>query len=102
MSFDEAVYAKTKEIPLGKVTTYKEIAMAIGISEASRAVGNALNRNSNPIKVPCHRVIKSDLSLGGFAKGSKTKKELLKEERVKFDGDKVRPEFLFRFCQPYN
>jgi methylated-DNA-[protein]-cysteine S-methyltransferase len=97
--FDEAVYAKVKEVPRGRVTTYKEIAMAIGRGKAYRAIGNALNKNPHPITVPCHRVVKSDLGIGGFSKGTKAKKKLLKEEGVKFDGDKVMREFLFRFCR---
>ncbi|MBU2560224.1 MGMT family protein [archaeon] len=97
MKFNDAVYAKIKEIPMGKVTTYKEVAVAIGKPGASRAVGNALNRNPNPIKVPCHRVGRSDLDIGGFSKGADEKKRLLKKESVKFDGNKVRPEYMFRF-----
>jgi len=97
MKFDEAVYAKTMEIPRGRVTTYKEVAMAIGKPGASRAVGNALNRNPNLIKVPCHRVVKSDLNIGGFARGKEVKKKILKKEGIKFNSDSVRPEFLFKF-----
>jgi methylated-DNA-[protein]-cysteine S-methyltransferase len=99
MKFEDAVYAKVKEIPAGKVATYKEVATAIGKNRAYRAVGNALNRNPHPIKVPCHRVIRSDLKIGGFSKGLKEKKKLLKKEGIKFDGNKIRPEFLFRFCR---
>jgi methylated-DNA-[protein]-cysteine S-methyltransferase len=99
MRFDEAVYAKVKEIPRGRVTTYKEVAMAIGKAGAYRAVGNALNKNPRPIEVPCHRVVKSDLGLGGFSKGAKAKKKLLLEEGINFDDNNVRPEFLFRFCR---
>jgi methylated-DNA-[protein]-cysteine S-methyltransferase len=99
MKFDEAVYAKVKEIPRGRVTTYKEVARAIGKERAYRAVGNALNKNPRPIKVPCHRVVKSNLNIGGFSTGIKEKKKLLKKEGVKFVGDRVRPGSLFRFCR---
>jgi methylated-DNA-[protein]-cysteine S-methyltransferase len=95
--FDEAVYARVKEIPRGRVTTYKEVARAVGSERAYRAAGNALSRNPHPVKVPCHRVVKSDRSIGGFSKGAGEKKKLLKKEGVKFDGDRVRPDFLFRF-----
>lgn len=97
MKFDGAVYAIVKEIPRGRVTTYKEVAIAIGKPKSYRGVGNALNRNPQPITVPCHRVVKSDLSIGGFSKGKEEKKKLLKKEGVKFDGNKVRPEFMFKF-----
>ncbi len=99
MRFEEAVHVKVREIPRGRVTTYKEVAIAIGKGKSFRAVGNALNRNPHPVKVPCHRVVKSDLTIGGFSKGKEEKKKLLKKEGVKFDGNKVRPEFLFRFCR---
>jgi len=98
MKFEEAVYAKVREIPRGRVATYKEVAIAIGKDKAYRAVGNALNRNPHPKTVPCHRVVRSDLKIGGFSKGIRAKKKLLTEEGVKFDGKRVRPEFLFRFC----
>ena len=97
MKFDDAVYVHIKKIPKGRVTTYKEIALAIGNPLAQRAVGNALNRNPDPIEVPCHRVVRSDLTIGGFSRGANEKIKLLKKEGVKFDGDKVRPEFMFRF-----
>jgi methylated-DNA-[protein]-cysteine S-methyltransferase len=97
MKFDTAVYEKVKEIPKGKVTTYMEVAIAIGKPGAYRAVGNALNRNPHSPVVPCHRVVKSDLDIGGFARGKIEKKNILKKEGVKFDGDSVRPEFLFKF-----
>ncbi len=99
MNFDEAVYAKVKEIPYGQVSTYQEVAIAIGKGRSCRAVGNALNRNPQPVTVPCHRVVKSDLAIGGFSKGVGAKNRLLTEEGIKFDGNRVRPEHLFRFCR---
>lgn len=62
--------------------TYKEVAMAIGLPKAYRAVGNALNKNPFAPKVPCHRVIRSDGTIGGFASGTKKKIELLKREKA--------------------
>lgn len=62
--------------------TYKEVAHAIGKPKAYRAVGNALNRNPFAPEVPCHRVIKSDGSIGGFASGSNKKLKLLKSEHA--------------------
>lgn len=77
--FEEKVYKVVKNIPKGKVLTYKEVARLIGHPLAFRAVGNALNKN--PFKeMPCHRVIKSDGSIGGYAKGTKNKIRLLKKE----------------------
>lgn len=77
--FQARVFAVVKKIPRGKVLTYKEVAQKIGSPKAYRAVGNALNKNYNK-NVPCHRVIKSDGTLGGFRDGSKAKEKILKKE----------------------
>ena len=81
--FDEKVLGLVKKIPKRKVTTYSEIAKALD-TKAYRAVGQTLKRNPNPIKVPCHRVVRSDGSVGGYAgqKVSKKKAQLLRKEGV--------------------
>ena len=70
------------KIPKGKVKTYKEVAIGIKMPKAARAVANACGKNPYAPKVPCHRVIRSDGTLGGFsaAGGIKVKKKLLKKE----------------------
>lgn len=88
MNFSEKCYELLKQIPKGKVTTYKEIANALGC-KAYRAVGNAMNKNPNPVNVPCHRVVKADGSLGGYAYGDIKKIALLKEEGVKIKDGKI-------------
>ena len=90
--FERSVYKATLKIPPGSVRSYKWVAEAIGRPGASRAVGNALNRNPYPVVVPCHRVIKSDGSVGGFARGLKAKKRLLSKEGVDLSASlKIRP-----------
>ncbi len=80
--FSNRVYSVVKKIPSGKVLTYKQVALKLGDTKLARAVGNALNKN--PYKeVPCHRVIKSDGKIGGYARGTKKKIEILKKEGVK-------------------
>src|SRR5215212_9483987 len=81
MSFQERVWALTARIPHGKVTTYGEIARAMG-TKAYRAVGNALNKNPYAPGVPCHRVVGSDGRLTGFAGGLPKKEALLNGEGV--------------------
>lgn len=77
--FSNRVYKIVKKVPKGKVMTYKEVAGAVNRPRACRAVGNALNKNTDP-KVPCHRVIRSDGKIGDYNKGAKKKIELLKRE----------------------
>ena len=85
--FQKKVWEQIDQIPLGQTTTYKQIAIAIGSPKSSRAVANACGKNPNPISTPCHRVICTDGSIGGYSGngGVKTKKKLLKKEGVIFD-----------------
>lgn len=78
--FQRAVYCVVADIPRGKTMTYAQVATAIGRPRAVRAVGNALNVNPFAPTVPCHRVIRSDGSIGGFASGSTKKEALLRKE----------------------
>ena len=82
--FQLKVWSYLKKIPRGSVKTYSQVAKAIGKPLAVRAVANAIGKNPFPPQIPCHRVIRSDGSLGGYsAKGGiKTKKMLLKKEGI--------------------
>jgi methylated-DNA-[protein]-cysteine S-methyltransferase len=82
---DSDVYDLLLKIPAGKVSTYGDLAKALGNPLASREIGRILGRNPNPIKVPCHRVVMSDGKAGGYAYGSDRKRELLEEEGISFD-----------------
>jgi methylated-DNA-[protein]-cysteine S-methyltransferase len=93
--FENLVYKKTREIPKGKVATYGELARAIARPGAARAVGNALNKNPTPIAVPCHRVVRSDFSIGGFARGTEEKIRLLKIEGVEIEDGNVNEPILW-------
>ena len=84
---DSDVYDLLLKIPAGKVSTYGDLAKALGNPSASREVGRILGRNPNPITVPCHRVVLSDGNVGGYANGSDKKRELLKEEGIAFTGE---------------
>lgn len=88
MDFEEKVFKITKKVPKGKISTYKEIARALKIVKACRAVGNALNNNKSR-KVPCHRIIRSDGFVGGFNKGEKEKIKRLKKEGIKITNNKI-------------
>lgn len=79
--FARMVYKAVLDIPLGEVRSYKWVARKIGRPAAVRAVGQALKGNPYPLIIPCHRVIRSDNKLGGYAWGVKRKKTLLELER---------------------
>ena len=80
--FQIKVWKYLKTIPKGKVKTYKQVAIGIKSPKSARAVANACAKNPYAPNVPCHRVIRSDGTLGGFSSpgGTKTKKKLLKKE----------------------
>ena len=82
--FQLKVWAYLKKIPRGKVKTYAQVAKAIGKPHAARAVANAIGKNPYAPKIPCHRVIRSDGSLGGYSGkgGVKTKRFLLQKEGI--------------------
>jgi methylated-DNA-[protein]-cysteine S-methyltransferase len=78
------VYDLLLKIPVGKVSTYGDLARALGNPSASRAIGRILGENPNPIKVPCHRIVMSNGRVGGYAYGTAKKRQLLEKEGVSF------------------
>ncbi len=85
--FRQAVLRATARIPRGTVATYGGLARSLGREKAARAVGNALAANPFPLIVPCHRVIRSDGTVGGFTGGEENKRRLLEMEGVVFADD---------------
>ncbi|HIS89547.1 TPA: methylated-DNA--[protein]-cysteine S-methyltransferase [Candidatus Avigastranaerophilus faecigallinarum] len=79
--FQKKVWQQLMNIPYGKTSTYKDIATLIGNTNASRAVGNANNKNPIAIIIPCHRVIGSNNKLTGYAGGLDKKEKLLNLEK---------------------
>ncbi len=92
--FQEKVYRVVKRIPKGRVTTYRDVARAIGSPRTARAVGNALNKNPYAPMVPCHRVVRSDGSVGGFASGANKKEAMLRKEGVLIKNHKINCEYI--------
>ena len=82
--FQIMVWKEILKIPYGETRSYKQIAINIGRPNSSRAVANACGKNPTPIKIPCHRVIRSDGCLGGYSGkgGISTKRKLLKREGI--------------------
>ena len=87
-NFNKRCYHKLTLIPKGMISTYAEIAKSLD-SKSYRAVGNAMANNPHPISVPCHRIIRSDGSLGGYALGINKKIQLLKKEGILIKDNKV-------------
>ncbi|MEL6875693.1 MAG: methylated-DNA--[protein]-cysteine S-methyltransferase, partial [Pseudomonadota bacterium] len=79
--FQEAVWQELQKIPPGETRSYADIAAAIGKPKAVRAVGSANGANNVAVLIPCHRVIRSDGSMGGYAYGLEIKERLLDRER---------------------
>jgi methylated-DNA-[protein]-cysteine S-methyltransferase len=86
--FQQKVWTELMKIPKGTTITYKELAKRINNPKAVRAVANAVGANPMAPVIPCHRVIRSDGSLGGYsgAGGIAAKRKLLKEEGVELKG----------------
>ena len=89
MNLDKKIYKKLLEVPQGKITTYGELAKAVGIKNGQRAVGKIMNKNPFPVIIPCHRVVMSDRKVGGYAYGQKVKIKMLTKEGIKIKDDKI-------------
>jgi methylated-DNA-[protein]-cysteine S-methyltransferase len=88
-AFDRRVFELTRDIPIGRTSTYGEIAARLGDPRSARAVGTALGHNPLPIIVPCHRVLSASGTLGGFSAhgGLATKRRMLMIERALLELD---------------
>lgn len=99
-AFQRTVLLADHTIPRGRVSTYGLLAGRVGNPKAARAVGTALATNPFPLVIPCHRVIRSDGSLGGFQGGLRMKRSLLAMEGISFrDGHRVDAE-RFHYGKP--
>lgn len=94
--FERAVWAAMREIPYGETRSYRWLAEKVGKPRASRAVGNACGKNPFLIVQPCHRVVGSGGTLGGFSSGLALKKALLRLEGIEFYHGRVNKKGL---CQ---
>jgi len=98
LEFRSRVLKFVSRVPRGKVTTYKELARALGRPRAYRAVGNVLSKNPHPLEIPCHRVVRSDGKIGKYRFGGEGKAKLLIEEGIEVKGGKLElKKYMFRF-----
>lgn len=89
-AFQERVWQELRRIPPGETRTYAQIAAAAGNPRAVRAAGSANGANNVAVLIPCHRVVRSDGSLGGYAYGEKIKRELLRREGTQTEGTQTK------------
>ncbi len=89
MILSTKVYKKLLQVPKGKVTTYGELAKAVGLKNGQRAIGMIMKKNLFPVIVPCHRVVKSDGKIGGYAYGERVKSKMLANEGIKIKDGKI-------------
>ena len=110
MNFKDRVLLAVKKIPKGKVSTYKLVSKEAGSAQAFRAVGTILRKNKKSflnknirkeLQIPCHRVVKSDFSVGNYCGGLKNekKKEILRKEGISIKDGKIQniDKFLHNF-----
>jgi len=98
LNLEEKVYRKLMEVPKGRVTTYAELAKAVGIKNGQRVIGRMMNKNPYPLIIPCHRVILSSGKVGGYVWGENVKTNMLSKEGVKIRHGKIQnPKIIYRF-----
>jgi methylated-DNA-[protein]-cysteine S-methyltransferase len=89
LNLDKKIYKKLLEVPKGKITTYGELAKAVGLKNGQRAVGRIMHNNPYPVIIPCHRVVKSDGKIGGYAYGEDIKSDMLAREGIAIKDGKI-------------
>ncbi len=89
MNLDEKIYKKLLQVPKGQITTYGELAKAVGLKNGQRVVGKVMNKNSYPVIIPCHRVVMSTGKIGGYAFGENIKTNMLNDEGIKIQNGKI-------------
>ncbi len=89
MNLDQKIYKKLLEVPKGQITTYGELAKAVGLKNGQRVVGKIMNKNPYPVIIPCHRVVMSTGKIGGYALGEHIKTKLLNDEGIQIKNGKI-------------
>ncbi len=98
MILSTKVYKKLLQVPKGKVTTYGELAKAVGLKNGQRTVGAIMRNNPFPVIVPCHRVVKSDGKIGGYVYGERVKSRMLANEGINVKDGKIIDFDKEKFC----
>lgn len=89
MNLEQKIYKKLLKVPKGQITTYGELARAVGLKNGQRVVGKIMNKNPYPVIIPCHRVVMSTGKIGGYAYGAHIKTKLLNDEGIEIKNGKI-------------
>jgi len=89
LNLEQKIYKKLLEVPKGQITTYGELAKAVGLKNGQRIVGKIMNKNPYPVIIPCHRVVMSTGKIGGYAFGEHIKIRLLNDEGIEIKNGKI-------------
>jgi methylated-DNA-[protein]-cysteine S-methyltransferase len=89
LNLEQKIYKKLLEVPKGNITTYGELAKAVGLNNGQRAVGKIMNKNPYPVIIPCHRVVMSTGKIGGYAYGENVKTKMLSDEGIEIQNGKI-------------
>jgi len=89
LTLSTKVYGQLLRVPEGKVTTYGDLAKAVGLENGQRVIGMIMKKNPFPVIVPCHRVVKSDGKIGGYVYGERVKSHMLLKEGIKIKDGKI-------------
>jgi len=89
LRIEERIYKKLLQVPCGKITTYGELSRSVGLKNGQRVVGQIMKKNPFPVIIPCHRVVKSNGDIGGYAFGINVKKTMLSKEGICIKKDRI-------------
>ena len=82
MNIEHEVYKKLLDVPKGHITTYGDLAKAVGLKNGQRIIGKIMNKNPYPVLIPCHRDVMSSGKIGGYAYGEDVKTKMLSDEGI--------------------
>jgi methylated-DNA-[protein]-cysteine S-methyltransferase len=99
MNLEQKVYKKLLDVPKGQITTYGDLAKAVGLKNGQRTIGKIMNKNPFPVIIPCHRVVMSNGKIGGYAYGEHVKTKMLSDEGIEIKNGNIAnfDKRLFRF-----
>jgi len=89
LNLQQKIYKKLLKVPKGQITTYGDLAKAVGLKNGQRVVGQIMNKNPYPVIIPCHRVVMSTGKIGGYAYGEHVKTKMLNDEGIQIENGKI-------------